>query len=375
MKKLKVAILMFALSLAGALAPAAKAEPFDPQSTAPAPQDPPPAQASQAAEVDLKLERGGKVSISNRAGKITVTGWDRDRVEAKATDVEDSSPLPVVASADREPGTVSLRVGRYAPRAGDEPRAPRHASGEANLVVQVPRYANLEIVDSFGSDVSVSDVQGNVLINQGNGDVDVKRVGSLRASRQNGDISVSGVDRNCQVRNLNGDINVSDVKGRVDSSTANGDISIRNAGGDARADSATGSLDIRCVEGRADANSASGSINLVGIGGDVDANSASGEVIFRGRIQAGGRYKLKTISGEVEMSIQPDPPGFTATMSSYTGELETDFPLKVDTPSQGRVNRRVVGRYGDGQAQFVLDSFSGAVRIIKGLAAASAECR
>jgi DUF4097 and DUF4098 domain-containing protein YvlB len=241
--------------------------------------------------------------------------------------------------------------------------------------VQVPRYANLEILESFGSDISVSDVQGNVFINQGNGDVDVKRVGSLRADKQNGDVSVSGVERNCQVRVLNGDVNVSDVKGRVDSSTANGDINVRNAGGDVRAVSATGSLDLRCVEGRADANSASGAINLVGIDGDVDANSASGEVIFKGRLQAGGRYTLKTISGEVEMSIQPEPPGFTATMSSYTGELETDFPLKVDTPSQGRTNRRVVGRYGDGQAQLLLDSFSGAVRIIKGAAAATGDCK
>jgi DUF4097 and DUF4098 domain-containing protein YvlB len=104
----------------------------------------------------------------------------------------------------------------------------------------------------------------------------------------------------------------------------------------------------------------------------VDANTASGEVLFRGRIQAGGRYRLKTISGEVEMSIQPDPPGFTVTMSSYTGELETDFPLKVESQSQSRVNRRVIGRYGDGQAQLTLDSFSGSVRILKG---GSGECK
>jgi hypothetical protein len=75
------------------------------------------------------------------------------------------------------------------------------------------------------------------------------------------------------------------------------------------------------------------------------------------------------------MYVQPDPPGFTATLTTYSGELETDFPLKLDSPLQGPINRKMVGRYGDGQAQITLDSFSGASRIVKGTAATARECK
>jgi len=363
MKKVIPAILILIAAIAAPLAPGARASATITQTAQPADQ------------VDLKLERGGKVFISNRAGKITVRGGEGNKIEARATDEDGLTPVPVVATEDRAPGIVRLSIGRRTARDKDGHREPRLPIGDADLVVQVPRYASIEIVESFRADIAVSDVQGNVFINQGSGDVDVKRVGPLRIAKQNGDVSASEISGGCQIKTANGDIDVSNVKGTVDVGTANGDLNIRDTDGDVRANSATGSLDIRCVKGRADANTASGSISLVGVGGDSDANTASGDVIFRGRIQAGGRYRLKSISGEVEMSMQPEPPGFTATMSSYNGELETDFPLKVESSSQSRINKRVVGRYGDGQAQLTLDSFSGAVRILKGVSDTPSECK
>lgn len=366
MKKFKLVILV----LITALAPTARAGAPGLQSSAPAGQAA--GQDKAPGPLTLKLERGGKVSISNRSGKITVTGWDRDRIEATATDEEESVQIPVVVNEDQAPGNVRLTVGRAVARNREGQREVRRHVHEADLVVKVPRYASLEIVESVHANIFVSDMQGSVFINQGNGDVDVKRVGSLRIAKQNGDISASGIDGACQIRSLNGEVWVSNVKGPVELGTAAGDVSLSNSGGDARVNTATGDLDLRCVKGRAEANSASGSISLIGVGGDVDANTASGDVIFRGRIQANGRYRLKSISGEIEMSIQPDAPGFIATLSTYSGELETDFPLKIESPSQGRINRRVVGRYGDGQAQLALDSFSGSVRILKG---GSGECK
>jgi hypothetical protein len=61
---------------------------------------------------------------------------------------------------------------------------------------------------------------------------------------------------------------------------------------------------------------------------------------------------------------------------TYSGEVETEFRLKVDTPLQrGPINRRIVGRYGEGQTQITLDSFSGGVRLAKGNNAQWKECK
>ncbi len=115
---------------------------------------------------------------------------------------------------------------------------------------------------------------------------------------------------------------------------------------------------------------------LAGIGGDVEATSASGSVLFTGPIRADGNYRLKSLSGEIEMAIQPDVPGFNATLITYSGDIETDFPIKVDSPMQGGpINRRVSGKYGKGGAQVTLDSFSGTVKIGKATAAQLKECK
>jgi DUF4097 and DUF4098 domain-containing protein YvlB len=141
-----------------------------------------------------------------------------------------------------------------------------------------------------------------------------------------------------------------------------------------RANSATGDIGIQCAKGRVDASSASGSITLVGIGGDAEASTASGSVSFTGAIRD-GNYRFKSLSGEVSMTIQPDVAGFTATLTTYNGNIETEFPIKVESPLQGPINRRITGRYGDGRAKLSLDSFNGTVKIAKATAAALKECK
>jgi len=117
-------------------------------------------------------------------------------------------------------------------------------------------------------------------------------------------------------------------------------------------------------------------MSLTGIGDDVEANTTSGDVSYSGKMRAGGRYRMKSTSGQVHMIIPADSPGFTATLSSYSGEIETDFPLNIESPLQrGPINRRIIGRYGDGQAQIVLDSFSQGVKLGKASAEALQGCK
>jgi DUF4097 and DUF4098 domain-containing protein YvlB len=252
----------------------------------------------------------------------------------------------------------------------------RRAGRDAKLDVKVPRYADVETLEGYRGDVEVADVEGSTLINAGNGDVRIMRVGSLKVSRRSGDISVREVKGDLTTRSFSGDVVVENVTGHVDVAATNGNLRVLNAGSDVRANSATGDIDIRCAKGRAEVSSASGSITLTGIGGDVDASTASADVIFKGPIRAGGSYRLKSLSGEVSMTIQPDVAGFTAMLTTYSGEINTDFPLKVESPVQGGpINRRVTGSFGNGQAKLALDSFSGTVRIAKGNSADLKQCK
>ncbi len=334
--------------------PAPVARPADPDTTI------------QTGEVKAKLDRGGRVIVSNRVGNISITGWDQDTIEATATG-EESGSVPIQVSGEESRSRIYLSI---------PDMARRSAGREIRLDVKLPMYASVELLESARGDVEVTGIDGDVAINSGSGDVKVTKVGALKVSRRSGDIVIRDVKGDFTSRTLNGDVNAENIGGLVDVAATNGDITVRNANSDVRATTATGEVEVHCAKGRAEIRSASGSIMLVGIGGDTDAVTTSGEVTFRGILRENGRYNLKSISGEVEMYIQDSPPGFTATMLTYSGELETAFPLKVNSPLDGGpINRRITGVFGDGGTRLSLDSFSGSVRIVKGGANMLADCK
>jgi DUF4097 and DUF4098 domain-containing protein YvlB len=328
-----------------------------------------PREASDHAEkVSVKLERGSKLAISNPNGPVTITGWDRDTVEAEATG--DEGAEAVVVRNLKESGSTKMLL-----------EVRRRRGGEVELTVKVPRYADIDPLDSRNGDLAVSGIEGSVNITEGNGDVRISHVGSIQLSRRagdavisdingsatlklnSGDLDVRNVKGNLLVTLINGDLNVSGVSGLADLTATSGDVAISNAG-EVRINAASGDILVDCVKQEVQADTASGDVTLTRIDGNVDANTASGDVILTCAIKPGGRYRLHTVTGEVHMSIQANPPGFTATIQSYKGEIITDFPLKLQTPATS-VSRKLLGVFGDGKAQITLDTFSGTARLGK----------
>lgn len=328
--------------------------------------DPRPANV-QVGPVTIKVARGSKVAITSRSARVAVIGVDGENLEANATSEAGQEPVQTQVTGD--PAHPNILV--FVPA-----NHPRRAGKEVRLSIKVPRYTEIESVDSRDGDVEVKDIDASVVINSGSGQVTVNRVASLKIGSRSGNLNIRDVKGDLLVRSASGDATVDSVGGMADVAATNGSLQVRNVAGDVRANSATGNVDIHCAKGRTEVSSASGSITLVGVEGDAEATTVSGEVVFKGMIRSNGRYSFKSVSGEVEMLVQPDPPGFTATLVTYSGEVETEFQLKVDTPLQrGPINRRIVGRYGEGQAQIKLDSFSGGVRLAKGNNAQWKECK
>jgi hypothetical protein len=324
-------------------------------------------EASEPAQASMKLDRGGKVSISNRFGMISVRGYDGDTVEAQATGMRDNQggvKTPLI-KGDSSRMRIAL----------EGPGGRRHGR-ESNFEIKVPRYATVEIVECQESEIDVQDVDGAVSLVDGSGDVQITRVGSLSINWQRGDVTVKEVKGRCLVKVFTGEVIITDVAGPVDASSVSGELRITNAGENVKASAVSGEVVIHCVKGRANVNAVSGSIELAGIQGDIDCEAVSGEIVLKGAIRKDGIYRLKSMSGEVSMHIQDDVPGFTVTMMTFSGEIETAFPIKVDSAvQQNEMNRRVIGRYGNGQARIVLDSFSAGVRLIKAAAADLKTCK
>jgi hypothetical protein len=324
-------------------------------------------EGSEPLQASMKLERGGKLTISNRFGLISVSGYDGDTVEAKAINEDGGgfdSKIPLI-KGDSSRMRIAL-----------EGVIVRRHSREVHFQIKVPRYAAIEISDAQESDVEIENIDGAVTLVNGSGDARLNNIGSLNADWKRGDIVVKGIKGRCSARIFAGEVSIEDVAGMVDVSAISGDLHVTNAGADVKVNSVSGEVFLHCIKGRVNAQSVSGSIEMINVKGDVDSETVSGENIFTGQIRADGTYRMKSNSGEVVMNVVGEAPGFTITMTTFNGEIETGFPIKVDSAiQQNEFNRRIVGRYGNGQAKIALDSFNAAVRIAKSSGSAMKDCK
>ena len=359
-----------------------------------------------------KLERGGQITVQNPGGEVLIQGWDQESVEAVATrqgktfDVgvsQESANHLLIAPSPRSASGVRLEIKlpRYAEIKSVESRENVKVVGVSGAVRVHSSSGNLEFQQvgplsaaTSSGDIRVDGVTGRIEVSTSSGDVQIRQTGSAEAKTNSGDITVTDAGGAVTVRsgsgkitarNIGGDLLVKttsgevvaeNIKGLVNASSTSQGISVRNADGDVKVGSISGDVRLECVKGRAESNTVSGSISLTGVGGDIEASTTSGDVRFDGELRPSGRYRLKSFSGEARMDLGGSVPGFTATLSTYSGEIDTDFALTVESPErQGAVNRRLVGRFGDGQAQISLESFSGEIQLKKGAAGKTANCK
>jgi hypothetical protein len=254
--------------------------------------------------------------------------------------------------------------------------------GELRLDVKLPRNAHIDLIDSRRYAVTA---QGNpsYLTNTRN-DVYIANIETPISVISSGDVTASKVG-GLEAKTRASKVYVNDIAGPVSISTVTGTIVVKDADGDVRAVSISGTISIECAKGRTEASTATGTIMMVGIGGDVDVTSTGGTISFTGAIRDGGRYRMKSMTGSVVMLIQKEPPGFLASLSSYKGQILDGFGLKAEPSAStstsdlpvalNQTGRRVVGRYGQGDARITLDSFSGTVQLARAQSEAWKKCR
>src|SRR6266536_864056 len=320
----------------------------------------------QYGRLNINVERGIRVAVGNRTtGRITINGWDRDAIEVHAVS-QRGEEVVIVNSTDDSSGKRFFFKADYAdlglPAAPtqvlDEPPKLDGRFFEVHLEVNVPRYAEIELIQVMRSNVEVSGVETPVSVSGGISSVILKKVGTVA------------------VHTKSGNVEVSDANGLVEVATTSGAIRTFNTEGAVRAVSIAGPIEIKCARGRIDVANTEAPIELINIDGDVDAIATNSSVRFTGEVREGGRYYLKSMSGRVEMILPANTHGFNAMLSSYRGLVETDFSLntKQSTRVIG-VNRRLVGRFGNGQAHITLDSFEGLVRLTRVPATISRGCK
>jgi DUF4097 and DUF4098 domain-containing protein YvlB len=209
------------------------------------------------------LNAGGRVELSNVNGDVTITGWDKNQVDMKATKRGPSQNLDLVEiRTNSTPERLTIET-KY-------PHLKRNTDVSVSYVLMVPKSAILDSIDNVNGGISVSGVENEIRMNTVNGTAEIQgSKASLDAGTVNGRIDVTWTDfpRN----------------GNIKLQTVNGSLKLRlpqNINADVHAESLNGSIETEfpmTVSGRFISRKLSGkigqggtSINLSTVNGSID---------------------------------------------------------------------------------------------------------
>ena len=145
-------------------------------------------------------------------------------------------------------------------------------------------------------------------------------------------------------------------------STASGNLKAEGFSGRLHLTTASGNVTVSRVGGEIKASSASGNVRVADATGEVNASSASGDVeVELTRLEGAGDMKFSSASGDVHVRM-PSNIDARVTMSTVSGDIETNFPIEVKTSRYGP-GTTARGQLGSGQRTLKLSSASGNISL------------
>jgi DUF4097 and DUF4098 domain-containing protein YvlB len=242
-------------------------------------------QAARAEEVDKSAQADprGEVVISNVAGEVQVTGWDRNEVHVRADLSDDEQRLEFRTSGARTTIEVVL------------PRGHSYR-GSTDLVVQVPRNSSLTMT-TVSADQTIKDVRGmqrlqavsgTIQTELWNEDVEVKNV--------SGEVNVRGHSGKGTLRatSVSGGLRLEDIGSEMDLNTVTGDMTVRVAElSKARIRTTNGNLELRAAKVTDDLR--------------IDAEGINGDLRFRFPRTLDAEFDISTFNGDIDNCFGPKP--------------------------------------------------------------------
>lgn len=176
----------------------------------------------------------------------------------------------------------------------------------SHLEVRVPRGIDIEINDYQG-EVIISQLTGDVELITGGGPVEITDLtGDLDLQDGGGDIEVDRVSGDVEIRDGGGNVEVARVEGRltihdgggnIEVDTIGGLLDIRDGGGNIRAEDLRSDVEIYDGGGEIDIRRVSGSVFLTDGGGGINVSDVEKDIVVYSR--GGGAFNVRNVKGEV----------------------------------------------------------------------------
>jgi DUF4097 and DUF4098 domain-containing protein YvlB len=260
----------------------------------------------------------GTVEISNTAGTVVVTGWDRNEVEVTGDLGKGTERL------DFTKGDKVTRIKVVLPSRS-------YNVDDTDLIVKVPTGSTLSI-NTVSADIAAQTVSGTQRLQSVSGDVRTEASGEdIECRTVSGDVHITGSDKKglVSITTVSGNATATRIAGEVNGSTVSGDFTL-GAGETTRS----------------------------------RLRSTSGDLSVTGQLASDARVDIESISGDVRLDLT-GPVGAEFEVSSFNGEIRNCFgpkPVRTDEYAPGREWRYKVG---SGSARVRIKTLNGDIGICK----------
>lgn len=280
-------------------------------------------QAMAGTPLSISHAAGAKVhvSISNTAGSVNVTAWDRNEVQVEGELGDGAKPLAITGNNTDLTIKVEPQNGSGWFNWNSDSRM-----GSTRLDVHVPRAAS----------VDVRVVSAPLVIDGLDG-------GAIEVDSVSGRARINARSSSLKVKTVSGGIELAGHSGQADLQTVSGDILAPTLGDGAKLQTISGHIQ------------ASG-----GPWKRLTLSTVSGDVQLAGSLTTDGNIGIDSMSGDVQLQL----PGTTSAKlhaSSFSGDLRSDFGTPK-TPEHGP-GSSLDTVLGDAKGVINVETFSGDLRI------------
>lgn len=279
----------------------------------------------------VALAKDGTVDISNITGSIEVKSWDKAEVKIDALKISRAGTLAEAKENAAEVEIVVEKMNETVKIKTEYPKQKFRGKSSLNVVVDynlwVPSKASARINNVTG-EIVVGEIGGKVNLNLVTGSASVKKVDK-----------------------------------EVDCNVVTGSLKVHDVSGDAYLNVTTGDIDAERIKGIIKVKVVTGEIDLNGVSEAriVEGATVTGSIKYQGRVHPEGRYSFNTTSGDIKMVLPADS-SFELKANTFSGDIETDFKLKIS----GKFGKRTVeGVVNKGGATVKLNTFSGDIILKK----------
>ncbi|MFT5138534.1 MAG: hypothetical protein ACI9H8_000119 [Lysobacterales bacterium] len=245
------------------------------------------------------------VSVSNVAGEITITVWDRNEVHLTGR-MGSNQELKITENANGVQFEV-INIGDY------------DNYDEAELQLTVPRGANI-VAEGVSADITITGSKGSSINAESvSGDIWVEAESDrLELSSVSGSLEFEGSSSRSSAESVSGDIDLAGLSGEIVVSTVSGDVNL-NAGDIelGKFETVSGSLELRL------ALSDGGKLTVEGMSGDVDLYLPSTQ---------SGEFGAQTFSGDISSKFgSPNEESFGPGSHLKHSQGDSGAVIRVET--------------------------------------------